>query len=117
MQTTTKSLPKFGVLLSLIFAASAHAATVHIDPGQCVTVGSQEVCASDCSADRKNDDKDVTFACHYDVFAGSGFPNLKSYAVVKINDRKHSTTEIVVKHFGLNGKDDCEKEADVRSKK
>lgn len=85
---------------------------IYIQPGQCILVGSQQVCATkDGTAGQEG--TTTIHACRYGKHDGSDIPDLASYALLQIMVRGNGVkTETVVKNYGPSGKDDCEKDAE-----
>lgn len=95
---------------------------IYLQPGQCVMVGAQQVCA--LKADAKGDAAaatpapgDVNYVCRYAEHKGGDLPGYKTYGLVKVTTRADGkTTEILIKDFGMKGKDKCEQAAEDRRK-
>jgi hypothetical protein len=107
-----KSLGSFVSLSS----ALAMAQTIYIKPGQCIQLGSQQVCAqmNDTYPAVVNDPNPIIetlFSCRLGEYKDSEFPEFKTHALFKIHvfkDGKRLETQL--QNFGLHGKDACEKE-------
>jgi hypothetical protein len=99
--------------------------TVYLQPGQCVMVGSQQVCAlkSDVK-DGKGDAAaaspapgDVNYVCRYGEHKGGDLPGYRTYGLVKVTTRADGKfSEILIKDFGIKGKEKCEQAAEDRRK-
>jgi hypothetical protein len=118
------------MILSTVFLLStgyAHA-SVMVRPGQCIIVGTTEVCASlptpeQCTQSNNgqvqvNVNTEHSFICRYAMHPNQEVPNIKTYALIRTttNDvgRKE---EMMVKNYGIKDKAGCEAEADKRNEK
>ena len=112
------------VLLSLAIigglATAARAEPIYLKPGQCILVGSQQVCAMQVDQPEAQTMKtQLLYVCRYGMNAGSEVPDLKSYALFQINLQESGTKfETQLKNYGPSdkGKQACEAEADKRGK-
>ncbi len=116
------------MFLSLVFLLSSGnaLASVMVRPGQCIIVGTTEVCASlptpeQCAQPNNgqvNINTEHQFICRYAMHPNQEVPNLKSYALIRTttNDlgRKDET---MIKNYGITDKGACEAEADKRNTK
>lgn len=107
--------------LSLFALSSAAAAEpIYLQPGQCILVGSQQVCAlqtSTAAGTTIGSDVQTIYACRYAIHKDAETSDIKSYALFQIVTRGDGRkTETSLKNYGM-AKADCEKEADLRSKK
>ncbi len=87
---------------------------IYLQPGQCILVGGQQVCAlgSPQMADLK---PRYLYVCRYGMQAGAELTDLKSYSLFQVRvGPDGSKTETMVKSFGPNDKGPCEKEAAKR---
>ena len=106
----------FGIgLIAAIQSASVFAGEpIHLKPGQCILIGSQEVCAlkgDDPNADVKPKPTKLA-TCKYGDKGDE--PGMKGYTLYQIVIKEDgSKTETSVKSFGSldNDKADCEKAA------
>jgi hypothetical protein len=102
------------VLALTVTSIAAAAETIFVQPGQCIMVGSQQVCA------QKNDataSTEPTYACRFAEHKGGDLPGYKTYGLVKIVTRPNgSVTEMLIKDFGIKGKDKCDAAAEDRRK-
>lgn len=93
-----------------LFTSAGQAAPIFISSGQCIIIGSQQVCALK-SEGPSAEGKRIINVCRYGDFQDSEIPSLKSYALVEIvlmdSGRKHET---ITKNYGPNGKEACEQE-------
>ncbi len=119
----------FFSLVFLLSSGYAHA-SVMVRPGQCIIVGTTEVCASlptpeQCtqaihrpSNGQVNLNTEHAFICRYAMHPNQEVPNLKTYALIRTttNDlgRKNET---MIKSYGISDKAGCEAEADKRNQK
>jgi hypothetical protein len=93
-----------------LFATMALADPIFISPGQCIMIGSQQVCATR-SEGPAPEAKHIIHVCRYSDYKDSEIPSLKSYALIEvvINDSGRKT-ETITKNFGPNGREACEQE-------
>jgi hypothetical protein len=100
--------------LSLLSYSLANAQTIFVKPGQCIQIGSQQVCALAADgqpAAETNPIIESLFQCRLGEYKDSEFPKLKTHALVKTHLYKDGKKiETVLKNFGLHGKAECEKE-------
>jgi hypothetical protein len=105
-------MPNF-IFLLIAYSSGALGAskTIYIEPGQCISIGKQEICAKTQSI--KFDERIIQhFVCRFGLYDGSEIPDLKSYQLVKILVMTDGTkSEINLSNFGPSGKDKCEAEA------
>lgn len=88
---------------------------IYVQPGQCVMVGSQQVCAM--KADALGTPGEITYACRYSEHKGGELPGYKTYGLVKIVTKAQgASSEILIKDFGLKGKEKCDDAAEDRKK-
>jgi hypothetical protein len=109
----------------LISTGYAHA-SVMVRPGQCIIVGTTEVCASlptpeQCAQTSNNQVQGTikaehSFICRYAMHPNQEVPNLKTYALIRTttNDLGRKD-ELMVKNYGITDKAACEAEADKRN--
>lgn len=92
------------------------AATIFVNPGQCIFVGTQQVCALDAAAAVSSEPDNVLYVCRYGMHEGSEVAGIKSYAVVQVAIKSNGAKlETPVKNYGQNAKDACEKDAEKRT--
>ncbi len=90
---------------------------IYLQPGQCVMVGSQQVCAMKSDVAATPAANEVTYACRYAEHKGGDVPGYKTYGLVKVTVRPDgSSREILIKDFGMRGKEKCEQAAEDRKK-
>lgn len=88
---------------------------IYVQPGQCVMVGSQQVCAM--KGDATVAPGEVTYACRYSEHKGGDLPGYKTYGLVKIVGKADgSSSEVLIKDFGMKGKEKCDEAAADRKK-
>jgi len=88
---------------------------IYVQPGQCVMVGSQQVCAM--KGDATVAPGEVTYACRYSEHKGGDLPGYKTYGLVKIVGKADgSLSEVLIKDFGMKGKEKCDEAAADRKK-
>jgi hypothetical protein len=95
--------------------AQLQADPIYVQPGQCIMVGTQQVCAQvqNPAVTTPDQEPKTIFTCVYGKHEGSDLPSLKSYALVQtLLGPKGRKTEMVIKNYGVEGKGDCEKEAE-----
>jgi hypothetical protein len=112
--------------LFLILSSGYAHASVMVRPGQCIIVGTTEVCASlptpeQCtptSSGQVNINTEHSFICRYAMHPNQEVPNLKTYALIRTttNDLGRKD-EMMVKNYGISDKAGCEAEADKRNQK
>ena len=96
------------------FEGVLYAEPIYLQPGQCIVVGSQQVCAMKPDGIQAPETR-TEYACRYGLFKGSEVADLKSYELVQILIKPDgSTSEVSLKNFGLNGKEACDQEVDKR---
>jgi hypothetical protein len=89
--------------------------TIYIKPGQCLMVGSQQVCAT--GSDAAASPGEVTYACRFAEHRGGDLPGYKTYGLIKLTTGTNGkVTETLIKDFGLKGKDKCDEAAADRKK-
>ncbi len=118
------------MILGTVFLLStgyAHA-SVMVRPGQCIIVGTTEVCASlptpeQCTQPNNgqvqvNVNTEHSFICRYAMHPNQEVPNIKTYALIRTttNDLGRKE-EMMVKNYGIKDKAGCEAEADKRNEK
>lgn len=92
--------------------------TIYIQPGTCVRVGKQEVCATQNSTATSAVEPQILYTCRFGAHPGADVPDLKSYALFQISiSPEGRKVETLLKNFGTNGKAQCEKEAEKKSAK
>ncbi|NDE17309.1 hypothetical protein EBZ80_20500 [bacterium] len=90
---------------------------VYLQPGQCVMVGAQQVCAMKPDASATPAPNEVNYVCRYSEHKGGDLPGYKTYGLVKVTTRADgSSREILIKDFGIRGKEKCEQAAEDRKK-
>ena len=98
-----------------LVAGLAVGSPIYLKAGQCVIIGTQEVCAMtpDTAAPNKST-SDVVHICRYALNPGAEIPNLKNYAVVRITTTASgSKTEAILKQFGISDSDKVLCDAEV----
>ena len=117
-----------GLALATLLANSqpAQAAkTIFISPGQCIVLGSQQICALNQNNLQPPgsvqpvpaEPPRVLHLCRYGHYQESEVPDLKSYQLIEVTVAATGITrEINIKNFGPNGKDACEKELKEKEK-
>ena len=102
----------------LLWGSVAVAEPIYLQPGQCILIGSQQVCAMQPSGTMANQESQTIYSCQYGMHKDAEVSDLKSYAlfqmIIRPDGRKIETS---IKNYGMNGKSECEKEAESRSKK
>lgn len=105
------------IFTALLTASAAFAAPVYLKPGQCVQIGSQEVCAMQTDATTGKvvtAANDVVHICTYDLHKGAEIPNLKNYAVIRVVTTPDGyKTETILKQFGISDPDKANCDAEV----
>jgi hypothetical protein len=102
---------RFLTLLLATLASPALADPIYIPPGQCIMVGTQQVCAQVSNATTTPLKADVMYVCRFGMFADSETPELKSFELIQIRvTDQGQKVETNLKNFGINGKDACEKD-------
>jgi len=117
-----KILTNFAGILTLLGMASSsfsHMALagepIYVQPGQCVMVGSQQVCAM--KGDATVAPGEVTYACRNSEHKGGDLPGYKTYGLVKVVGKPDgSLSEVLIKDFGMKGKEKCDEAAADRKK-
>jgi len=116
------------VIASLVILMSTGyaQATVMVRPGQCIIVGTTEVCATlptpeqctQTSTGPVTINTEHSFICRYAMHPNQEVPNVKSYALIRTttNDLGRKD-ELMVKNYGITDKAGCEAEADKRNQK
>jgi hypothetical protein len=115
------------ILGTVVLFSTGHAhASVMVRPGQCIIVGTTEVCASlptpeqctQTSNGQVNVNTEHSFICRYAMHPNQEVPNLKTYALIRTttNDIGRKD-EMIVKNYGITDKAACEAEADKRNQK
>ena len=97
-------------IVFVVTPVSAFADPIYVQPGQCIFVGTQQVCAVAADSEAKQIQRRL-HVCRYGDYKDSEVPELKSHALIEImvtNEGKKIETPI--KNFGSNGKAACEKE-------
>ena len=91
---------------------------IYLQPGQCILIGSQQICAQKADTAGAST-KTLMHTCVYGHHAGTDLPDLKSYALIQTTTTDDGRkNEVVIKDFGVKGKEDCERQAETeRSKK
>ena len=113
MSKTTLTLLATG--LTALFAGAAHADPIYLQPGQCIMVGAQQVCAMSADQATAVLKPTILWTCRYGNHQGSEVPDLKNYALYQVRiDPSGAKNETLVKSYGPNDKKICEKEADKR---
>ena len=112
--------------LFLILSSGYAHASVMVRPGQCIIVGTTEVCATlptpeQCTQSNNgqvNINTEHSFICRYAMHPNQEVPNLKTYALIRTttNDLGRKD-ELMVKNYGISDKAGCEAEADKRNQK
>ena len=101
---------------ALAAAPMAQAEPIFIKPGQCIQIGTQQVCAlTGDTIPVVGHTTQILHLCQYAMHPGAEVSNLKTYAVVQVMMRDDGTkVETALKHYGMNDADKaaCNKEAD-----
>lgn len=104
--------------ITLLCSSAAFAEPIYLQPGQCILVGSQQVCALQTSAVSTAGEPQTLYLCRFGLHKGSEIPDMKSFemfqVVIQPNGQK---IETALKNYGMNGKDQCEKDAEAKGKK
>lgn len=97
-------------------ASVANADPIYLQPGQCILVGSQQVCAMKTDAVEPKVAPQTLYVCRYGMHSDSEVPDLKSYSLVQIITSSSGVkSEVKLKNFGQNGGEACEREAKERA--
>lgn len=108
-----------------MFSHFALAEPIYIQPGQCIGVGNQQVCAlqtnpaaalPSATPAGAGDQTTTLYTCRYGLHSDAEVPDVKSYALVQViikPDGKKIETNL--KNYGLHKKAECEKDADARN--
>ena len=107
-----KILTNFAGILTLLGMASSSFSSmalagepIYVQPGQCV-MGDATVAPGE-----------VTYACRYSEHKGGDLPGYKTYGLVKIVGKADgSLSEVLIKDFGMKGKEKCDEAASDRKK-
>lgn len=104
------------VLATLAFGAlatTAHAEAIMLSPGQCIMIGSKEVCAMSSGGTVASQKPQKTqHVCRFGKHADSEVGNLKTYQLIEIVTQANGyKSETPIKNFGNIDKEGCEKEA------
>ncbi len=103
---------RYFLAVFLPFATSARAEPIFIQPGQCIMVGSQQVCAQAGPGGVQPVKSDVMYVCRFGKHEGSETPEMKSWALIQVRVNDSGTkVETQIKNFGMNAQDACEKAA------
>lgn len=114
----------FAALAATLFAPAALAVEpVYLSPGQCILVGGQQICAlaSDAQAHGGAPATGIIHTdhlCRYALHANSETPDVKNYAVVRVDTMANGKKiEMVLKQYGVGDADkaNCEKDAAART--
>ncbi|MGE0174733.1 MAG: hypothetical protein AB7T49_18215 [Oligoflexales bacterium] len=95
-----------------VLSEFAMADAIFIKPGQCIVVGTQQVCAikEDGPATPTINQNRALTICKFGSY-DSEEPKTKGYALFLVQVKEDgSKTETLIKSFGPAGKADCEKE-------
>jgi hypothetical protein len=117
-KTLTPRLCKTCVIfISFISSFSpAFAETVFIQPGQCIVIGTQQVCAMKPDAVTEPTAAKTIYVCRYGMHKDAEVSNMKSHQLFQVVVKPDgSKSEIALKNFGMNGKDACEKDAEAKT--
>ena len=89
---------------------------IYLKAGQCIIVGTQQVCAMAQDVTTTDVKQQILYVCRYGNQPGAELTDLKSYALfqVQVNGTTGAKTETMVKNYGPNDKEVCEKEAEKR---
>lgn len=103
-----------GTVLTL-GASAAQSSPIYLKPGQCILVGSQEVCAMQGDSPTANKvAQDVVHVCRYAMNPGAEISNIKNYAVVRITTTvSGAKSDTILKQFGISDGDKAACEAEV----
>lgn len=130
MKQRSRSLTLSTLLASAFVcsATQAQASTI-IRPGQCIIVGTTEVCASMPTKEQCDmmngqgqqqtstiPQPEILFTCRYAMHPNPEVPNLKTYALVKTTVQPDGRkSELIVKNYGIDGKAACDTAADEKN--
>ena len=109
------------IILLLTFGTGVLQAAIFVRPGQCVTVGSTEVCASlpdqaQCVQTQVATNGDHIFTCQYDLHPHAEMPGLKTYALVRTTvPASGKPIDTIIKNYGITDKLTCESEAEKKN--
>lgn len=110
------SLAAVGFGLTTLAMPHASATPIYLKPGQCVLVGTQDVCAMASDQAPSSTAKLTTLhLCRYALHPGAEIPNLKNHALFQVvTTETGSKSETLIRQFGINDsdRDACQKEAD-----
>lgn len=107
-----------GTAMILATSSAMAAEPIYIQPGQCILVGGQQVCAQvQAQGGAVPVKSDILYVCRFGEFKDSETPEMKSFALfqIRVNDRG-TKVETYIKNFGMNGKDACEREIAEKQK-
>ena|GEM_PF-1746967 len=110
-------VPAVAFLVAALAPVALGGDPVYLQPGQCVMVGAQQVCAMKPDASATPAPNEVNYVCRYSEHKGGDLPGYKTYGLVKVSTRADgSSREILIKDFGIRGKEKCEQAAEDRKK-
>jgi hypothetical protein len=79
---------------------------IFVQPGQCIMVGTQQVCAVKAEGIQPGD---VSYACRFGEHRGGDLPGYKTYGLVKLTTAANGkVSETLIKDFGIKGKEKCD---------
>jgi hypothetical protein len=113
-------MKRYLAVAGMMYSQAMLANPIYLQPGQCIVVGSQQVCAikPDATSTTSVASEKTLYACRYGQFKDADVTNVKTYELVQVLFKPDgSKTEVELKNFGINGKDACEKEAEKRDSK
>lgn len=106
-----KSGMLFPLFAPIFFAAAAHAEPIYVQPGQCIMVGSQQVCAMAQPGTLQPAKSDVIYVCRFGKYADAETPEMKTWELIQLRVNDSGTkVETNLKNFGINGQEACEKD-------
>ncbi len=106
-----------GIAMTFTAATAMAAEPIYIQPGQCIMIGGQQVCAQVQAGSNLPVKSDVLYVCRFGEFKDSETPEMKSFALFQIRVNDHGNkVETYIKNFGMNGKDACERELAEKQK-
>jgi len=106
-----------GLSLTAITGSARAGEPIYLQPGQCILVGGQQVCAMQVGQAAEVAKPDTLYVCRYGVHAGSEVPDMKTYALFMVRlDPSGHKTETLVKNYGVADSDKtaCDSESERR---
>jgi hypothetical protein len=117
-------LPFAALAVSLLAPAALAVEPVYLSPGQCILVGGQQICALASDAQAHGGAPaapgviHTDHVCRYALHAHSETPDVKNYAVVRVDTLGNGKKiEMIQKQYGVGDADkaSCEKDAASRT--